>query len=69
MSYANPASAVARRVFAAFSGFRIKRLDIDEMPDHLRRDLGLADGGARSRDVARGDGRAHRPEMHFPHAS
>lgn len=59
MRSSNPAYAAARTAFATLNGFRRKRLDMDEMPDYLRRDLGLIDGRSRyDATFADGDARS-----------
>jgi hypothetical protein len=55
MRPANPAYALARTAFARLNGFHRKRLNVDELSDHMRSDLGLVDGRSRH-DAALSDG-------------
>jgi hypothetical protein len=59
MRTANPAYAAARTAFTMLNGLYRQRLNVDEMPDHLRRDLGLTYGRSRyDATFADGDGRS-----------
>lgn len=64
MRYAPSAQTIARTAFAAFNGFRSKQLNVDELSDYMRRDLGLIDGRpAASADFAENDGRSRRLDL------
>jgi len=54
----------ARSVLAALRGSRRKRLNVDELSDYMRRDLGLVDGRpAASGDFATSDSRSRRLDL------
>lgn len=54
----------ARTVLAALKGCTRKRLKVDELSDHMRRDLGLIDGRpATSGEFAAADGRWRRLDL------
>lgn len=64
MRYANPAHTLARTAFAALNSLRSRRLNVDDLSDYMRRDLGLIDGRpAGSEDFAASDGRSRRLDM------
>jgi hypothetical protein len=44
MRYAHSAKVLARAAFGAVNGFHRKRLEVDDLSDYMRRDLGLIDG-------------------------
>lgn len=61
MRHANPARTIARAAFAGLNDFRSKRLNLDDLSDYLRRDLGLLDGSSRhDSGLAESDGRSRR---------
>lgn len=58
------AHAIARTAFATLNGFRRKRLNVGDLSDYMRRDLGLIDGRpAACGDFAASDGRSHRLDL------
>ena len=61
MRYAN---AFTRTAFAALNGFRRKRLNVEDLSDYMRRDLGLIDGRpVACGDFAENDGRSRRLDL------
>ena len=61
MRYAN---VFARTAIAALNGFRRRRLNVDDLSDYMRRDLGLIDGRpAACGDFAENDGRSRRLDL------
>lgn len=58
------AHAIVRTAFAALNGFHRKRLNVDDLSDYMRRDLGLIDGRpAACEDFAENDGRSRRLDL------
>lgn len=64
MRYANSLANLLRPWHRAFDGLQRRRLNIDELSEHMRRDLGLAEGMQREDlGTVEGDGRAHRLDL------
>lgn len=64
MRYVRSARTIVRTASAAFSGFHRKRLEVDELSDYMRRDLGLIDGRSRyDSGFAQSDGRPMRLDL------
>jgi hypothetical protein len=64
MRYAPSVHAIAKTAFAALNGFRSRQLNVDELSDYMRRDLGLIDGRPAScGDLAADDGRSRRLDL------
>ncbi len=64
MRYTRSARSFARAASAVFNGFHRKRLNVDDLSDYMRRDLGLLDGRSRCDDgFAESDGRSRRLDL------
>lgn len=64
MRYARSAQSFARTASAVLNGFQRKRLNVDDLSDYMRRDLGLLDGPPRyGSGFAESDGRSRRLDL------
>lgn len=55
------AQTIARAAFGTLNGFSRKRLNVDDLSDYMRRDLGLVDGRSTLYGgFAAGDARSYR---------
>ena len=64
MRYVPSVRTLARTAFTALNGFRSRQLNVDELSEYMRRDLGLIDGRpAASGDFAASDGRSRRLDL------
>lgn len=64
MRYARAVHIVVRAASAVLNGFRSKRLNVGDLSDYMRRDIGLIDGRETAcENVAEGDVRSRRLDL------